>query len=84
MEHFSIDMQPMLDRYAGVIAEEEEAAVDGDHNFFFPDDNDEAFNVLVRSYKEDYDTKGHDLAPYCNLLTFCRRSTTRRRSLRRG
>jgi len=83
MEHFSVDMQPMLDRYAGVV-EEEEAAVDGDRNFFFPDDDDEAFDVLVRSYKEDYGTEGHDLAPYRDLLTFCRRSTTRRRSGRRG
>ena len=63
MEHFSVDMQSLLDKYANGGTEE--------------DDNDYiAFDELKRSYKEDYGTEGHDLEPYRDLITFCRKTTT--------
>ena len=73
MEHFSVDMQPLLDRYAGIVVE----GVDDDDKF--PDDDDGAFDALVESYKEDYGTEGHDLMPYRDLLAFCRGTSKRGR-----
>ena len=57
MEHFSTDMQSMLDRYvgAGVHAEEEP---------IFPEGDDEAFEQLLSYYKNEFGTEGHDLQPY--------------------
>jgi arsenite methyltransferase len=59
MEHFSVDMQELLDRFQGL-----------------QKDDDEAFDELLRSYKDDYGTEGHDLKPYRDLLQFCRHTTT--------
>jgi hypothetical protein len=64
MEHFSVDMQNLLDRFAGVTGEKP-----------FPDDDNEAFEELKSSYKNDFGTEGHDLQPYRNLLQFCRQTT---------
>ena len=74
MEHFAVDMQPLLDRYAGIVV----GGVDDDDKF--PDDDDDgAFDALVESYKEDYGTEGHDLMPYRDLLAFCRGTSKRGR-----
>ena len=65
MEHFSIDMQTILDRYTSDTSD------------------DEAFEQLVNSYKNDFGTEGHDLQPYRELLQFCRStaaSTTEKKS----
>lgn len=59
MEHFSIDMQTTLDRYLS--AEND-------------DDDNDAFEQLVSSYKNEFGTEGHDLHPYRDLLQFCRSS----------
>jgi SAM-dependent methyltransferase len=63
MEHFSVDMQHMLNRFSGITGEEP-----------FPDDDDEAFENLVSSYKNDFGTEGHDLQTYRHLLQFCRQT----------
>ncbi len=64
MEHFSVDMQNLLNRFSGITGEEA-----------FPDDDDEAFENLVSSYKDDFGTEGHDLQTYRHLLQFCRQTT---------
>ena len=58
MEHFSIDMQTILDTYTSSDTSD-----------------DEAFEQLVDSYKNDFGTEGHDLHPYRELLQFCRSTT---------
>ena len=63
MEHFSIDMQSILDRYTTSDTSD-----------------DEAFEQLVDSYKNEFGTEGHDLQPYRELLRFCRNTTTDRAS----
>ena len=68
MEHFSVDMQELLERYQSLDAGSEAVA--------FPDDDSEAFQQLVDSYK-NYGTEGHDLLPYSNLLQFCRETTSK-------
>ena len=59
MEHFSIDMQSLLDTYTSSDISD-----------------DEAFEQLVDSYKNEFGTEGHDLHPYRELLQFCRNTTT--------
>jgi len=59
MEHFSIDMQSILDRYTSSNKSD-----------------DEAFEQLVDSYKNEFGTEGHDLYPYRELLQFCRSTIT--------
>jgi len=59
MEHFSIDMQSILDTYTTSDISD-----------------DEAFEQLVDSYKNEFGTEGHDLHPYRELLQFCRNTTT--------
>ena len=59
MEHFSIEMQSILDRYTTSDISD-----------------DEAFEQLVDSYKNEFGTEGHDLHPYRELLQFCRNTTT--------
>jgi SAM-dependent methyltransferase len=71
MEHFSVDMQPLLDKYANGETDEE-------------DDDDKAFDELKRSYREDYGTEGHDLEPYRDLITFCRNTTKSKNSVDDG
>lgn len=63
MEHFSVDMQSILDRYVGAEDNREQP---------YLEDDDEAFEELIRSYKDDFGTEGHDLRPYRDLLQFCR------------
>ena len=63
MEHFSIDMQSILDRYTTSNISD-----------------DEAFEQLVDSNKNEFGTEGHDLHPYRELLQFCRNTTTDRAS----
>jgi len=60
MEHFSIDMQGILNKYAGTAE--------------CTEDDNEAFEELLRCYK-DFGTEGHDLIPYRDLLQFCRDTT---------
>jgi len=72
MEHFSVDMQSMLDRYAGT-------GTTAAHHLPFSEDDDEAFEELVNSYKNDYGTEGHDLHPYRHLLQFCRQTTKKKK-----
>lgn len=67
MEHFSVDMQPLLDKYYANGETDEE-------------DDDTSFDELKRSYKEDYGTEGHDLEPYRDLITFCRNTTMKSRN----
>lgn len=72
MEHFSVDMQPMLERYMGVDND------DGNgQRTPFSEEDDTAFEELLTSYKNDYGTEGHDLKPYRNLLQFCRQTNKR-------
>mmetsp|Transcript_24625 Transcript_24625/g.35244 ORF Transcript_24625/g.35244 Transcript_24625/m.35244 type:complete len:783 (-) Transcript_24625:44-2392(-) len=66
MEHFSQDMQPILDRYQQTTQRHSKELQDEDEN--------KAFEELVTSYKEQYGTEGHNLHPYRELLQFCRRS----------
>ncbi|KAL9188818.1 hypothetical protein ACHAXT_007196 [Thalassiosira profunda] len=66
MEHFSVDMAPMLDRYQYQRVGESDSLMQSE---------DEAFEQLISSYKNDYGTEGHDLQPYRNLLQFCRQTT---------
>ncbi|KAL7544118.1 hypothetical protein ACHAWF_007514, partial [Thalassiosira exigua] len=75
MEHFSVDMQGMLDGYQGKEASASSDSGDGEKPF--PDDDDEAFEELVRRYKDDFGTEGHDLEVLRDLLTFCRGTTAR-------
>ena len=63
-----MDMQELLDRYQGRHS-------NGDSSSF-PENEDEAFERLVHSYKNDYGTEGHDLGPYRELLQFCRQTTS--------
>ena len=63
MEHFSVDMQSILDEYQQGGGEHKES-------------DDEAFDSLVNAYKNNFGTEGHDLQPYRNLLQFCRHTTT--------
>jgi SAM-dependent methyltransferase len=67
MEHFSVDMQDMLHRFAGGVAPYEGQS--------FADDDEEALLALMSSYKNDFGTEGHDLHPYRDLLQFCRQTT---------
>lgn len=68
MEHFSVDMQELLERYQSLDA--------GSDAVSFPDDDIEAFEQLIDSYK-NYGTEGHDLLPYSGLLQFCRETTSK-------
>lgn len=61
-----MDMQNLLDRFAGVVVVSEKPS---------PDDDNEAFEELKSSYKNDFGTEGHDLQPYRNLLQLCRQTT---------
>ncbi|KAL7528848.1 hypothetical protein ACHAXR_002667, partial [Thalassiosira sp. AJA248-18] len=76
MEHFSVDMQSMLDQYQ----HQPGAAGDDSHHrqSFSSENEDEAFEELVGAYKNDFGTEGHDLRPYRNLLQFCRQTITRK------
>lgn len=67
MEHFSQDMQPILDRYQQTTHQHSKDLQDEEEN--------KAFEELVTSYKEQYGTEGHNLHPYRELLQFCRQST---------
>eukprot|EP00986_Skeletonema_menzelii_P010037 scaffold4726_cov142-Skeletonema_menzelii.AAC.4 len=66
MEHFSQDMQPILDRYQTSQRQPAEQQNEEDSK---------AFEELISSYNEKYGTEGHNLHPYRELLQFCRRST---------
>jgi len=84
MEHFSVDMQGILDAYQcrdlngwkdkqqPQQEEQRRRNNDGNQN----SDDAEAFESLVSAYKDDFGTEGHDLRPYRDLLSFCRRTTT--------
>ncbi|KAL7464259.1 hypothetical protein ACHAXS_004598 [Conticribra weissflogii] len=83
MEHFSVDMQGILDAYQcrerdG--SEENQQQQDGrqlrNSDGHRSSDEEAAFESLVRAYKEDFGTEGHDLRPYRDLLEFCRQTTT--------
>jgi uncharacterized iron-regulated protein/2-polyprenyl-3-methyl-5-hydroxy-6-metoxy-1,4-benzoquinol methylase len=65
MEHFSVDMQDLLNKYQCLGVDESGPTVS----------DQEAFEQLVDSYKT-IGTEGHDLIPYSNLLQFCRETTT--------
>mmetsp|Transcript_3594 Transcript_3594/g.7562 ORF Transcript_3594/g.7562 Transcript_3594/m.7562 type:complete len:783 (+) Transcript_3594:166-2514(+) len=67
MEHFSQDMQPILDRYQHTSQPEPKEQQDEEEN--------KAFEELMTSYNEQYGTEGHNLHPYRELLQFCRQST---------
>ena len=67
MEHFSQDMQPILDRYQQTTQQHSKELQEVEEN--------KAFEELVTLYKEQYGTEGHNLHPYRELLQFCRRST---------
>jgi SAM-dependent methyltransferase len=70
MEHFSVDMQDLLNKYQCL------DSVD-DYGGSLPiSENQEAFDQLVASYKA-IGTEGHDLLPYSDLLQFCRETTTK-------
>jgi hypothetical protein len=65
----------MLDSYAGIALSSNDGDNDNNHPPSFPEDNNEAFDTLVRSYKEDYGTEGHDLDPYRDLFSYCQASS---------
>jgi len=69
-------MQPMLDRYQQRLENNNTNGSDGHHNSF-SENEDAAFEELIRSYKNDYGTEGHDLQPYRELLQLCRQTTTK-------
>ncbi len=66
MEHFSVDMQKILDRYQQSIQPEEMRNDEAENK---------AFEELITSYNEQYGTEGHNLHPYRELLQVCRQST---------
>ena len=76
MEHFSQDMQPILDRYqtttTTTTAAQRQQPLAEEQN----EEENKAFEELVSSYNEQYGTEGHNLHPYRELLQFCRQSTT--------
>ncbi|KAL7488950.1 hypothetical protein ACHAW6_014539 [Cyclotella cf. meneghiniana] len=70
MEHFSVDMQELLERYQ--FSHSRDAIGHDENATCFPEDDDEAFQKLLHSYKNDYGTEGHDLMSYSKLIQFCR------------
>ncbi|KAL7453678.1 hypothetical protein ACHAWC_005337 [Mediolabrus comicus] len=77
MEHFSVDMQPILDRYQQTHQHQQQQHPKTIINSHNDDDEEEnkAFEELVTSYNEEYGTEGHNLHPYRELLQFCRRQS---------
>ena len=67
MEHFSVDMQPILDKYQHTVHHQQRSESD-------EEEENKAFEDLVNSYKEQYGTEGHNLHPYRQLLQFCRQT----------
>ena len=73
MEHFSVDMQELLESYQ--FRRSQHAISEDGKTPCFSEDDDEAFQQLVHSYKNDYGTEGHDLMTYSKLIQFCRETT---------
>jgi len=67
MEHFSVDMQEILDRYQQT-RQHKEMRSDEEEN--------KAFEELITAYNE-YGTEGHNLHPYRELIQLCRESSER-------
>ena len=72
MEHFSTDMQPILDRYQQTNQQPQQQQHHSHNN---DEEENKAFEELVTSYNEEYGTEGHNLHPYRELLQFCRRQS---------
>jgi arsenite methyltransferase len=77
MEHFSVDMQPILDRYQQIHQQQPQNQQQPQTMIHSHDEEEEnrAFEELVTSYNEEYGTEGHNLHPYRELLQFCRQNS---------